>query len=78
MRRAEVGKKLTMALGAIACCGLAMAAALGVLALGPSLVIVGPAVLVGFLCVGVMVMAGHRHRAHGDSRRRHAADDPRS
>lgn len=53
--------KLAAALAMVACCGLSMAIALGLVAFSSMLVIGGTAIAVAIGCVIFMVAFGHRH-----------------
>lgn len=53
--------KITAALAMMACCGLSMAIALGVVAFSSTLLIGGVAVAVAIGCVVFMLAFGHRH-----------------
>lgn len=53
--------KVAAALAMVACCGLSMAVALGVVAFSSTLLIGGVAVAVALGCVVFMVALGHRH-----------------
>ena len=56
--------KLLAVLGMMACCGLSMAIALGLIAFSSALVISGLGVAVAFGCVAFMLAFGHRHHQH--------------
>ena len=56
--------KIAAALAMVACCGLSMAIALGLVAFSSTLVIGGIAVAVATGCVVFMVAFGHGHRNH--------------
>ena len=61
----SAGGKIVAAFGMMACCGLAMAIALGVIAFSSTLVISGFAVAVAIGCVVFMLAFGHRHQHDG-------------
>jgi hypothetical protein len=61
----SAGGKIVAAFGMMACCGLAMAVALGVIAFTSILVISGFAVAVAIGCVVFMSAFGHRHHHDG-------------
>ena len=55
-----------LALGKVACCGLSMAIAIGLIAFSSTLVISGLAVAVALGCIAFMLAFGHhRHGHHG-------------
>lgn len=58
--------KIVAALGMVACCGLSMAIAIGLIAFSSTLVISGLAVAVALGCIAFMLAFGHhRHGHHG-------------
>ncbi len=61
----SVRGKIVAAIGMMACCGLAMAIALGVIAFSSTLVISGFAVAIAIGCVVFMLAFGHRHQHDG-------------
>lgn len=60
--------KIVAAIGMVACCGLSMAIAIGLIAFSSTLVISGLAVAIAFGCIAFMLVFGHhrhgQHRAH--------------
>ncbi len=60
--------KIVAAVGMVACCGLSMAVALGLIAFTSTWVISGVAVAVLVGCVAFMVVIGHGHRGHDAQR----------
>lgn len=62
----SVRGKIGAAVAMMACCGLSMAIALGLIAFSSTLVIAGLAVAIAIGCVVFMLTFGHRHhhRAH--------------
>lgn len=56
----SVRGKIVAAFAMMACCGLAMAVALGVIAFSSTLVVSGFAVAIG--CIVFMLAFGHRHQ----------------
>ena len=53
--------RLAAALAMVACCGLSMAIALGIVAFSSTLLIGGTAIAVAIGCVVFMMAFGHRH-----------------
>ncbi len=58
--------KIVAAIGMMACCGLSMAIAIGLIAFTSTLVISGLAVAIAIGCVAFMLVFGHRHQHHGE------------
>jgi uncharacterized membrane protein YdfJ with MMPL/SSD domain len=56
--------KMVAALAMMACCGLSMAIAIGVIAFSSTMVISGLAVAVAVGCIAFMMAFGHQHRHH--------------
>lgn len=58
--------KIVAAIGMVACCGLSMAIAIGLIAFSSTLVISGLAVAIALGCIAFMLVFGHhRHGHHG-------------
>lgn len=68
--------KLAAALAMVACCGLSMAIALGLVAFSSTLVIGGTAIAVAIGCVIFMVAFGHRHHHQANDTEPQARSTP--
>ncbi len=60
----SVKGKVAAALAMVACCGLSMAVALGLIAISSTLLFSGVGVAVAIGCIFFMFVVGHRHH-HG-------------